>query len=223
MTTDIHIDRVVRSWRRSISIHILDGGVVEVRAPQLTPTSVINQFVKEKSQWISGVLARQKEHPMPKKKTYHEGEVFLLAGDEYTLHLTDGSAITLLGKQIFFPQRFVSVGSKKMKEWYVEQARKITTDRLRFFGRLGKFDYSGPTITDAKTRWGSCSGTNGISFSWKLVMAPMKIIDYVVIHELCHTVHHDHSVRFWSLIGKFYPEYSASRTWLRRNGHGFSI
>ncbi len=223
MAIDIHIDRIVRSWRRSLSIHVLEGGIVEVRAPQLTPSSVIERFVSEKSEWIGRILARQKERPTAKKKTYQEGELFLLAGEEYVLHVTDGASITTLGKQIFFPKRYVSVGPKKMKEWYVNQARKITTDRLKFFGTLGKFQYSGPTITDAKTRWGSCSGTNGISFSWKLVMAPMRIIDYVVIHELCHTVHHDHSVRFWSLVGKFYPEYSASRTWLRRNGHGFGL
>jgi predicted metal-dependent hydrolase len=80
------------------------------------------------------------------------------------------------------------------------------------------FQYKKIGITSAQTRWGSCSANGSLNFSWRLILAPMEAVDYVVVHELVHTVHHNHSRRFWQKVGKIMPDYKERRKWLRKNG-----
>src|SRR5688572_4192633 len=86
--------------------------------------------------------------------------------------------------------------------------------------RLG-VTYKRITIRDTRSRWGSCSTTGTLSFSWRLALAPREILDYVVVHELCHLRHHDHSRRFWSLVGEVWPQYREHKAWL--DDHGWEL
>jgi predicted metal-dependent hydrolase len=86
--------------------------------------------------------------------------------------------------------------------------------------RLG-VTYRRITIRDTRSRWGSCSTTGTLSFSWRLALAPREILDYVVVHELCHLRHHDHSRRFWSLVGEVWPQYREHKAWL--DDHGWEL
>jgi predicted metal-dependent hydrolase len=117
--------------------------------------------------------------------------------------------------------RSAPLAKKRFENWYREQARLFLTERLQYFSHLYNFHYSQIRITSARTRWGSCSGRGTISFTWRLVMAPPEIIDYVVLHELAHTVHHNHSPQFWNLVQSMQPDYAAKRKWLKQNSHLF--
>jgi predicted metal-dependent hydrolase len=86
--------------------------------------------------------------------------------------------------------------------------------------RLG-VRYSRIAIRDTRSRWGSCSSRGSLSFTWRLALAPRRILDYVVVHELCHLVHMDHSKRFWSLVERVRPDFCAERDWL--NDHGWEL
>ena len=104
------------------------------------------------------------------------------------------------------------------EHWYREQARRILSKRVKFHAEQNGFQYKGIKITSAHTRWGSCSAKGSLSFSWRLIMTPLEQVDYVVVHELVHTIVQDHSKVFWKKVENILPDFNERRMWLRRNG-----
>jgi len=98
-------------------------------------------------------------------------------------------------------------------------ARKIFEAKVAYFSQFTGGNYTGITVRDQKTRWGSCSGRGTLSFNWRLILAPTEILDYVVVHELCHLTHMNHSKEFWKLVESVIPDYKIRRKWLKENGH----
>jgi hypothetical protein len=101
------------------------------------------------------------------------------------------------------------------------RARELVTETAQQEAPRVGASYRRIAIRDTRSRWGSCSSTGTLSFSWRLALAPRRILDYVVVHELCHLVHHDHSHRFWSLLGRVRPSYRDERSWL--SDHGWEL
>jgi len=100
-----------------------------------------------------------------------------------------------------------------------KKAQEIIPQRVRWYSKATGIRYRRVRISNARKRWGSCSAKGNLNFSWRLALAPLEVIDYVVVHELSHIVHGNHSQRFWALVNKFYPNYKACRKWLRSEGH----
>ena len=98
-------------------------------------------------------------------------------------------------------------------------ARKIFEAKVAYYNQFTGGNYTSITIRDQKTRWGSCSGRGTLSFNWRLILAPPEILDYVVVHELCHLTHMNHSKEFWELVESVIPDYKTKRKWLKENGH----
>ena len=118
----------------------------------------------------------------------------------------------------------VSVSDKKDEDTaainkHKKYARKIFESRVQYFHQFTGGNYTSITIRDQKTRWGSCSGRGTLSFNWRLILAPPEILDYVVVHELCHLTHMNHSKEFWNLVESVIPDYKIRRKWLKENGH----
>ena len=105
------------------------------------------------------------------------------------------------------------------EKWIREYARKVITDRTKFLANQFGFKFNKISIREQSTRWGSCSSEKNLNFNWKLVMATPEILDYVVIHELCHTVEMNHAKSFWNLVEKCMPSYLTHRRWLKTSGH----
>jgi predicted metal-dependent hydrolase len=219
----MRIDILKRLHRRSISLHILPTGELEVRAPKYMPEFVIRQFVAAKSEWIEKTRDRLATIPKTKQKTYREGEVFRLGGKEYALHITDGNAIVLTPSRLFFPKKFLGKPKEHMEKFCRVFAQQFLSKRLSAHAAKMKVSYKRITIRDTSTRWGSCSSSGTISFSYRLILAELPIIDYVLIHELAHITHPHHRLSFWARVGEFYPEYAMARTWLRKNGHSLVL
>jgi len=104
----------------------------------------------------------------------------------------------------------------KIKE-YKKKAKKIISQRVEYYAEKFDFKYGKIKINSAKKRWGSCSAINNLNFSWKLVITPLYVLDYVVVHELCHTKEKNHSSLFWVLVLKKYPEYKKAKRYLKEN------
>ena len=102
--------------------------------------------------------------------------------------------------------------------WYKGQARTVLTERVAYFARNHKFKPLKLRISSARTRWGSCSAKGTLSFTWRIVMAPVEVIDYVVVHELCHLNELNHSRAFWMQVETILPDYKQKRKWLKDNG-----
>lgn len=219
----MQIDILKRMRRRSIGLQITQDGLVEVRAPHYIPQFIINRFVESKKDWIIQMKKKIASIPKVQKQIYSEGSSMHIAGKQYLIHHTDGNAIVIAGSRIFFPKKFYKKSKFHMEVWCRKYAKKFLTERLTKYAKIMGVTYKKITIRDTTSRWGSCSSTGTISFSYRLILAVLPIIDYVVIHELAHITHKHHQKNFWERVSQFYPEYKTARTWLTKNGHTLRV
>lgn len=115
-------------------------------------------------------------------------------------------------------QKEKSPSQKRLEAIYREAAREYFPKRVSYFAYVLNVSYGKITIRDQKTRWGSCSSKGNLSFNWRLILAPPNVLDYVVVHELCHRKEMNHSPRFWALVESVMPDYKEHRKWLKENG-----
>lgn len=207
---------IVRASRRSISIQISKTHGLIVRAPFSVPEDIIHAFVERKTDWIMKHMTRHIEQKEQKNNTlYYLGQVHSF---EYNL-LQKESVVCSEG--IFtFSGKVKDTGTEQvvLMKWYRKQAQIHISGRVVHFSEKHRLKYEQIRITSAVTRWGSCSGRNNLNFPWRLLMAPSEVIDYVVVHELAHTIHKNHSLRFWGLVELIAPDWKMYRTHLKEEG-----
>jgi len=220
MTARPTIDRIVRSQRKTVALIVTPEGQLEVRAPRQITRRQIDAIVAEKSLWIEkqqerARISQEKAKPRP----LADGARLWFLGKGYPLCLTeDGPARAHLIHGFNLPRSALPNADRHLIAWYRQQARKIISGRVAYFSELHRLTYRAIRITSARARWGSCSSQNTLSFPWRLVMAPMEVIDYIVVHELAHTIVKNHSQAFWNLVGSMLPEFKIQRKWLKLNG-----
>jgi predicted metal-dependent hydrolase len=210
---------IVRSHRRSVGIQIEPDASVTVSIPYLFPKMLVPNILKEKEDWILKkqqlVLSRAK----PKKQN-----TYFYLGKSYDLGFRSGQKELV---EVHDKMYVASTNEKYIKtyltSWYKQEARKIIVERVQHYAKIAGVSYRSIAITTAQTRWGSCSSQKTLNFNWKLVMAPLEVIDYVVVHELAHLTELNHSRAFWETVRHMYPLYREYRTWLKRNGHVLTV
>ena len=106
---------------------------------------------------------------------------------------------------------------------YKNAARSQFEKRVAFYHSVTGGSYTSITVRDQKTRWGSCSSRGTLSFNYRLIFAPPRVLDYVVVHELCHLTHMNHSKEFWAMVASVMPDYQSCRSWLRNHGHELTL
>jgi predicted metal-dependent hydrolase len=158
-------------------------------------------------------------------KRYVAGETFLFLGNAYPLTIVASQRPALnLGTGRF---RLANSNLPKARQvfirWYKAQALALISERVAFHAKINKFSYQKIRISSARTRWGSCSSNGTLSFTWRLVMAPMEVIDYVVVHELAHTQVSNHSPKFWRRLAGIMPDYKRHVAWLKKNGRYLTL
>jgi predicted metal-dependent hydrolase len=215
----IQIDKLVRAKRRTIALIVERDGSLTVRAPRRAALSDIEQFIQQKSSWIERSREKLKAIGSPVKKQYTEGENFLFLGSPYELRLVDSQHPALKFDNGFtLASAAQAHGEKIFADWYKKQAAQIFPEWVLYHARLHGFSPKQIKINSAKTRWGSCGSNGNINFTWRLVMAPLDVIDYVVVHELAHLRVRNHSPQFWKLVAAIDVNYKKKRQWLRENG-----
>jgi len=110
-----------------------------------------------------------------------------------------------------------------LEKRYRNAARNLFQSRVAYYHSLTGGNYTSITIRDQKSRWGSCSSRGTLSFNYRLIFAPPKVLDYVVVHELCHLTHMNHSKDFWNMVEQIMPEYKVHKTWLREHGQELNL
>jgi predicted metal-dependent hydrolase len=208
---------IKRSKRGSIAIVILPDGIVEVRAPKYFPEFAIRAFVKSKTDWIEKRLAVVKKHKVVKKQ-FVNGEKFLFLGNEYVLQLGNYVTIQTDKNNLLFPLGMAYRGKYHLEKWYESEAKKIIKSLVDEYSKKLNLPYAAISFSDTKSKWGSCSSENKLQFNWRLIMAPLLVIRYVVIHELVHTIHKDHQAIFWNKVRQVNPSYKQQIKWLKLNG-----
>jgi predicted metal-dependent hydrolase len=143
-----------------------------------------------------------------------DGFRFLLLGEEHTVSLYDGARIVYRAeeKRIFVPRKNAR---ERLVKWLKENARRILTDLTQAYSVKLSASYRSIAITTAKSRWGSCSGDNALRYTFRLIYAPREVMEYVVVHELCHVFEKNHSSAFWTLVARTIPDWKARRKWLK--------
>ena len=212
-----------------MSLQITRQSAVIVSAPYFTPTSEINSFVEQKYAWIQKNILKQKEQQDHEgEKLYISGEHFHYLGTSYPLEVFFQQ--NLPPGLVFWSNRFYlncPDGTDRRKryfiEWYKTKAKTYFAGQVDSLSRQLQLLPQSIRITSAQTRWGSCSPDNNLAFSFRLIMAPVPVIDYVIIHELMHIKEKNHSAQFWKLIEKVMPEYKLHRRWLKENGNKFIL
>ena len=182
--------QLIRSARKTVAIQINRQGEVVVRAPRRCPKSYIDAFVEEKQTWIRRKLedVRRQEAEREQVRSREGNHAFLLPG-------TAAEEVV-----------------------YRAQAADIFARKAAYYAARMGVTFNKITIRDQKTRWGSCSSNGNLNFNWRLVLAPVPVLDYVVIHELAHRREMNHSSRFWEIVGEMMPDYQIHKRWLRDHG-----
>jgi predicted metal-dependent hydrolase len=207
---DVSILRTKR--KHSVSIQVNSEGV-KVLAPRFVSLKVIKEVVIEKSPWIE-----KKLNDRPKKHQYKEGERVFILGQPHVLSLflgrgksvIEGDKLVLMCSDFSQEkvknalEKFLKIKAQEYLTARCEQLAKKTIDMVPFSIKVKSY----------RARWGSCSQKGEISFNWKLICQPISICDYVIIHELCHLIHFNHSKAFWQLVETHYPLYKKAKKYL---------
>lgn len=220
----IEVNQIIRSKRKTVALLIKPDGSLIVRAPLRISERSIREFVEKNSRWVHKKQAEALAALPPSPKQYAPGETFMYLGNAYPLEIVKGQRRPLiLGEYFQLAQSAEGNARLVFERWYRAQAREIFCERVNFYASQYDFQYKKIGITSARTRWGSCSANGSLNFSWRLILAPMEAVDYVVIHELVHTVVHNHSKQFWAKVQKILPDYKERRKWLRQHGQKLTL
>jgi predicted metal-dependent hydrolase len=213
---------IIYKNRKSIGIYVDFYGQIEVHAPKGTPITDI--LLRLESNW-ERIIQKSKEMKErtnePVEKVYDYGEVFLYLGVSYPIVISSN----LDEKQdyvvfehdkisIFVKQHTDDTVKQALKRFYYQRCKALVEAQIRIYQADFKMKPRSIRITDDSSNWGTCNSKFEITFNWKLAMAPLEVIDYVVVHEMCHMVHLNHDRSFWRLVGKYLPDYEQYSNWL---------
>lgn len=224
---------VIKSDRKTLGIQVDPQKGVIVRSPKKVSEDKIQEVVKNKSKWILEKLDRVNEiKSKPAAKEFMSGEKLPYLGRRYRLKVKDiedykGVAVKFYqGKFIIKINSNLNNKEQKRREtirnelikWYREHAQEKIKERVNKYKEQIGVEPNNIKVKKQKKRWGSCSNKGNLNFNWKIIMAPMSVVDYIVIHELTHLKYSNHSKGFWKLIEAIIPNYKEKQEWLRING-----
>lgn len=216
------IYELTRGKGRTIEIAVLKDGRIKVRVPYRMPGYAVESFLEEKSEWIRKHMEQiREEKEQYTERKFREGEVYFYLGKPYNLRFAGKTKDTvwLCGNEIFMDENVSGEKRRRdeLEKWYRKQAKKRIPDRTRCYAEITGESPNRIIVKNQKKRWGSCSSLKNLNFNWKLIMLPQEIIDYVIIHELCHLKEMNHSKRFWQHVEEIMPDYRERRKWLKDN------
>ena len=198
---------------KKLSIHIDSFGFITVKAPKNASQEMIVSALESKGKWILEKIheigvARE----IPKAREYHAQGKFLYLGNERFLHeLIETSELD------------EETLKRNLKKFYINSCKKIVEERVKIYQKQLKVNPKMIEIVESKAKWGSCSSDRKLTFNYRLAMAPIEVIDYVVIHELCHLLHMNHDRSFWRRVGSIMPDYKEKEEYLARHGYSMSF
>jgi predicted metal-dependent hydrolase len=208
--------------RATICITIDHYGNIEIQAPKGTPDEKVLQLLEKKWDLIQQKLNEMKDRMRgPQEKNYEHGENFLYLGETYPIRIIQ--EVTIERDYVVFEGDHLQIHVKlleddkvkqALKRFYYQQCKVLVELSIASHQSHFKTKPRSIRITDSKTTWGTCDSKLQLTFNWKLAMAPQKVIDYIVVHEMCHMVHLNHDRSFWRLVGKIMPDYKEQEYWL---------
>lgn len=212
--------RIITSNRRTLALEINERAELIVRSPRGMSESTITQFIESKTAWIQKQLNRlfilQKDRP---ERTYTDGSYILFLGEEYPLRIVaDQQRAVYFDKGFFIPEVQAGKARDTLRTWFKKEALRYIKPRVTRMARYHDVAVKTVRITDALTRWGSCGHRGTLNFSWRVIMAPSAIIEYVIAHEIAHLTVKNHGRSFWQRVEEICPNYQEAHAWLKDHG-----
>jgi predicted metal-dependent hydrolase len=212
--------KIIRSNRRTLSLHINEDLTLTVKAPLFILPGDIQRFIDKNSEWIKKRTEQLQQRKVVKENRYEHGGELLFLGKSYIFTVGNYPAVKIEGDRFLFPQFLMFRVEKEITNWYIQQAKNIVISQLALYAKEMNVSYKSVTFSDTKSKWGSCTYDNRLQFCWRLVMAPVLVVNYVIVHELAHTLEKNHSTRFWSKVRLYNPSYKQQIKWLKQHGDG---
>lgn len=209
------------SKRKTLNITVERDRKIIVRAPLNLSLDKIEEIVQSKRQWLKEKINHTQKYPVDiKPKEFISGETLLYLGRNYQLLVVDEPI-----EGIEFNQRFrisrenQEAANKLFKAWYMKQALSKIEPLAKMYAINLGVKFNEFKTSQMKYRWGSCTPNNNIIFNWRIIKAPMYVLEYLVAHELVHLIEENHTPRFWNILSIQVPNYQKAKSWLKVNGH----
>ena len=219
---------VVRSIRRTAALHII-GSDLQVRVPEYVGDERVAAFLQKKRPWIRSKVAEIQLLPPHRTKELVSGESFAYLGRHYRLKVQEGHqvGVSLSGGYLKATIRPTEQDEHKtlkiqqyLQNWYRNKAQERLKEKTERYAKQIGVSPAAVSVRNFKSRWGSCDKKGQVVFNWNIIKAPHSVVDYVVVHELCHLIHPNHSKEFWQVVGRFDSNYLEHRQWLKIKGAG---
>jgi len=224
---ELSIQVVRSSRRRKTSSIIISNGLVKVVVPDQISDFTIKKLINKRMSWIRKKLQDESNITPIMAKEYVDGERFTYLGNSYKLKSFVGSVsfvkVTSDYIHISLPKKSKENIKALLEHWYEEKATEILTEKTNSYAKIIGVSPTSIALGDFKSKWGSCSIEGKISYNWKIIIAPHKILDYVVIHELCHMLEHNHSKEYWRHVNTYCNDFKERRKWLKLNGRVLAL
>lgn len=232
--------KIIRKKRKTIGIKITPEGEVIITSPFNVSEETILNIIKSKEKWIKTKLQLFIQNSSYKNRNFKTGEKISYMGRELEVRIINENQIELLMNsklnnnivKILNEKVIVCVNNKYNREdiireyiikFYKTEAERVLKERTLYYSKILSVSPKIITIKDQKTLWGSCSSRGNINYNYRLIMAPMNIIDYVVVHELSHLIHMNHSKEYWRTVEEVLPDYKERKQWLKAYGYMLSL
>ena len=210
----VEIDVVRQKGRKRMSLRInRKSGRAELSLPLLCPTFLATRFVREHIVWLKKSLELT-----PGKQTFQYGSSFELLGQELTICPTDEKKGVFIENDKLYVSGQPEFCHRRVKDFIKKQFYDYVCEKAQDYARQTDKKIAHITIRDTSSRWGSCSGSGGLSFCWRLALAPTFVIDYVIAHEVAHLTYMNHSAFFWAKVRQINADSIVARKWLKDKG-----
>lgn len=212
--------QVIYSDRKRITITVERDRSVVVRAPVGTPEDRIRQTVESKKLWLfEKINHTQKYPPTQSHKEFVTGETIMYLGRYYRLEITDDDEPAIRFQNRFYiSRRHQAKAGELLRTWYMKRAREKLTPRIHAFAESLGVAHNQILVSDLKYRWASCTPKGNLNFNWRIIKAPMFVIDYLIVHELAHLLESNHGPEFWNIVAVQVPKFQVAKDWLREYG-----
>lgn len=214
---------------------VVDINGLRVVKPPRAKIEEVEKLLKAKSNWIYKHYMDFQTMKVDKyKRDWESGERVLYRGNNYNIRIIphkeqitrinfNGERFEILVNETATENDRKTLIENAFRNWYMRIAYDALKERLDYFCKITGLTYNTMKIKEQKTRWGSCSKKGNLNFNWKLIMSPQWVIDYVVVHEICHLRYLNHSKQYWELVSLYMPNYKNAQEWLKKNGKDLSL
>tara|TARA_B000000609_G_C24100768_1_gene308294 strand:- start:26 stop:736 length:711 start_codon:yes stop_codon:yes gene_type:complete len=217
---------VLRSKRKTSVLYIV-GDELQIRVPNRVRDRKIVEILEIKERWIRNKVIQLQNQRITNKREFISGESFSLFGRNLYLKVLEGGKVgtQLIDDYLITTVRTSEIGDLRksriktyLERWYIQEAYQKLEEKVMRYSKIIRVSPREIKVRNYKTRWGSCDNKGRLTFNFHLIKAPHEIVDYVVIHELCHMIQPNHSKFFWNEVARFDPSFKNHKKWLKLNG-----